>query len=495
MEKNPLEGKAPEKVWHFFHAISQIPRCSKQEGEILEWIKRFADERNLEYKSDKTGNIVVKKGASPGMEEKPTVVLQGHLDMVCEKNEGTSHNFETDPINFILDGDWLSADGTTLGADNGIGVALSLALLDSTDIPHGPIEALFTVDEETGLTGALELDPSLLSGKILLNLDTEELGVFYIGCAGGVTTEGFIPVTTEELGSSEGATPGERIARELKISGFKGGHSGMDINLGLGNALLSCGRVLQEISSKADLRLISVAGGNKHNAIPRECNALFTLPGGDAEEVRNIAGRIEEEIKKERGDVEPGFSITLNDAKLPEEQMDKASTGRIIRMMRVMPHGVYGMSRAVAGLVETSTNFAAIESQKGCCSTTVRVLTSQRSSVMSALDDIASRVIAAVELSGGAVRQFSRHPAWTPDPDSPLLATCKAAYKNYTGMEAGHAAVHAGLECGVIGDKIEGMEMISLGPEMEGVHTPKERLNIPSVEKLWGFMAELLKSL
>ncbi|MFP4383563.1 MAG: aminoacyl-histidine dipeptidase [Spirochaetia bacterium] len=493
MENNPLSRIEPNKVWNFFYQICRIPRCSKNEFAAAEWIISFAEDRNLEWKRDRAGNVVIKCGASPGMETRSPAVLQSHLDMVCEKNERTEHDFLSDPISPVIQGDWLTADGTTLGADNGIGVAMTLALLDSEDIPHGPLEALFTVDEETGLTGALNLDPSLLSSKHLLNLDTEEYGVFYIGCAGGVTCEGEIPVTI--VNTSEPAGNSGYSALEMKIIGFRGGHSGLDIHLGLGNALSAAGRILMNLSRETDLLLISVDGGNKHNAIPRECTVRFSFLQNDSDKVRKTVLRVAENIKVELGDKEPNMAVKLTETGLYREHFDPESTMRIIRLMRAMPHGVYRMSKSIEGLVETSTNFAAVETQKTGTKTMVRVLTSQRSSVISPLDDITSRVQSVIELAGGVVRLFSRYPAWTPDPGSSLLTKCREVYREYTGEKAKHTAIHAGLECGVIGDKIPGMEMISMGPDIEGAHTPREKIRISSVEKLWGFICELLKKI
>jgi dipeptidase D len=493
MNENPLTGVGPDTVWDFFYQISRIPRCSKNESAVTDWIINFAEKRNLEWQRDRVGNIVVRRSPSTGLEDRPMVVLQSHLDMVCEKNESIEHDFTTDPIKLVRHGDWLTADGTTLGADNGIGAAFSLALLDSEDISHGPIEALFTIDEETGLTGAMNLDPDLLNGKLLLNLDTEEFGVFYIGCAGGVTCEGELPITVKKIADLSGNT--RFAALEIKITGFRGGHSGLDINRGLGNALSEAGRILMEISRETDLRLTAVSGGNKHNAIPRECKTRFIIPENEISKVQDMVSRLTDSIKKEYVDIEKDITIDLIETDIDALIYHPDCTRRVIRVMRAMPHGVYGMSRSIEGLVETSTNFAAIETVLDRPDPRVRVLTSQRSSVMSALDDIAARVKAVIELAGGVTRQFSRHPAWTPDPGSGLLAKCKAVYKEYTGEDADHTAIHAGLECGVIGDKIPGMEMISMGPEMEGAHTPQERVRISSVQKLWGFICELLKKI
>ncbi|ADK79194.1 aminoacyl-histidine dipeptidase [Sediminispirochaeta smaragdinae] len=487
MNNNPLEGRKPASVWHYFQTISKIPRCSCNEAAVRDYVRQFAEEHHMAWKIDAAGNIAVKKGASVGKEAHPGVVLQGHLDMVCEKNRTTKHDFTVDPIKLVVDGDWLKADGTTLGADNGIAVAMALAVLASDEISHGPIEVLFTVDEETGLTGAMGLDPSIIEGKILLNLDSEEPGVFYIGCAGGVNTEGMLPITSE-------AVPQGRVCYTLTIEGLQGGHSGGEIHLGRGNAIDLVGRLLWELRKLGDFNLVSINGGGKHNAIPRECHARFTLSKEKVAEAEKLAKTIGREIKAELGDNAPGFNLIFEKDTEADEQFDPSSTDRICYMLRIMPHGVAAMSRSIEGLVETSTNFAAIETQKDCCSTTVKVLTSQRSSIMSALDDIAAKVNAAICVVGGQVRHYSRYPAWTPNPNSKLLAECKRIYRDFTGEEAVHAAIHAGLECGVIGDKLEGMEMISFGPEMLGVHTPEERLNIPSVEKLWGFLIKLLEN-
>jgi dipeptidase D len=488
MSKNPLAGKKPEAVWRYFKEISDIPRCSGSEGPVIEYVKQFAEAHKLTWKCDKVGNIIVKKGASPGKEGHPGVVLQGHLDMVCEKNRGTDHDFSCDPIKLVVDGDWLKADGTTLGADNGIAIAMALAALESNELNHGPMEALFTIDEESGLTGAMELDPSIIDGRILLNIDSEELGAFYIGCAGGVHTEGFIPVETEEI-------PQSSAVLSLSVTGFRGGHSGAEIHLGLGNAIVTTGRLLWELAQEMELHLISIEGGGKHNAIPRECLTHLTVPAEKKKEALMLAENLAARVKEEMGDIEPDFSLSCSESGREEERFSLESTNRIIRLLRTMPHGVVAMSRVIEGLVETSTNFAAIETKKGCCSTTVQLLTSQRSSIMSARDDIAAMVNAAITAAGGQARHFSHYPAWTPDPGSRLLATCKEVYRDLTGEEPRHAAIHAGLECGVIGDKIDGMEMVSFGPELEAVHTPEERLNIPSVEKVWAFLEKLLERL
>lgn len=488
MSSNPLSDAAPKAVWRFFYEISQIPRCSGNEKGIRNYLIAFAEERNLSWKSDDVGNIVIKKQATKGLESLPGAVLQGHMDMVGEKNSGVTHNFDTDPIRLVRDGDWLKADGTTLGADNGIAVAMALAVLDDTSIQHGPVEALFTVDEEVGLNGALGLDPSMIDGTLLLNLDTEELGAFYIGCAGGMNTEGSVPLRFEKAEQ-------QSSFYHLQVNGLRGGHSGAEIHLGFANAIVILGRVLQALSTKADIQLVSIEGGSKHNAIPRDAQAHLSMPKEKADEGKKAFDAISRDIVAEIQDIEPNLSITLEEDEAAETVMDRQSTTRSIHLLRIMPHGVFGMSRSIEGMVETSSNFAILSTETDGEQARLKVLCSQRSSRMSALDDIGSRIIAVFESLEGSSKQLSRYPAWTPNPDSALLKTCLKVYKESTGVDAEQTAIHAGLECGVIGDKIEGMEMISFGPDLRAVHTPEERLNISSVETLWSFLLDLLRSL
>ncbi len=483
MSINPIKDLQPEAVWKYFYEITQIPRCSKHEEEIIKYLKEFAENNNLPFETDKTGNICIKKKASSGYESKPKVVLQGHVDMVCEKNSDVSFDFFRDPVKLKKEGDWLTAEGTTLGADNGIAVAMALAVLSDKSLSHGPVEALFTVDEETGLTGAVNLDPSIVEGDILLNIDSEEEGIFYIGCAGGITTIGNIDVKSE-------VPPVDIVPVTFKISGLRGGHSGAEIHEGRGDSVVLGARILYDIASKADIRLYGLDGGDKHNAIPREFSASFIINRKDENKIRSIIGKYKEIFTSEYGDIEPGmkidFSVTDN---VPMRVLTMEDSKKIITTLFILPHGVIGMSRKLAGLVETSTNLAAVH----LADDTVTILTSQRSSVMSAMDHIAGRVRAVLELAGAAISEEGKHPAWDPDPGSNILKVFKDVYKRTSSKEAEIKAIHAGLECGVLREKFTGMEMVSFGPDIMDVHTPDERLNIPSVERTWNFLLEVLK--
>ena len=480
-----LQGLSPGNFWKRFYEISQIPRCSGKEGKILRYLKKFAEDHDLKWKQDVVGNVVIRKAAAPGYENRPIVILQGHVDMVCEKNEGTDHDFSTDPIKLRREGEWLTADGTTLGADNGIAVAAALAVLEDKGLEHGPIEALFTVDEETGLTGALKLDPAILEGKILLNLDSEEEGTFYIGCAGGKHTRGFFPVEFE-------APPDECIAYEAVVSGLRGGHSGVDIHLGLGNAIRLGIRYLNVLSEELGIRIYDIHGGGKHNAIPREMFVKFLVSPRDEKKVEDTAREYDGIFKKEQGDIEPEVQLSLKRLEEnPSSVFSQSFTRKIIRVLYAMPHGVIGMSRAVEDLVETSTNLAAVSLREQ----EVEILTSQRSSRISAREDIAARMMSLIQLSGGQGRHESAYPPWEPDPGSELLAASKMVYQKLTGKDPLIKAIHAGLECGVIGAKFKGMTMISFGPDLEGVHTPEERIKINTVESFWNFLLALLKEI
>jgi dipeptidase D len=479
--RQAVEGLAPSEVWRRFAELSEIPRCSKKEEGVREWILSIAREAGLTAGVDEAGNVLVTKAGSGAYADRPPVALQAHMDMVCEKNAGTEHDFATDPIRLIRDGEWLRADRTTLGADNGIAVAMMVALLTS-DKEHPPLECLFTVDEESGLTGALKLDDSLLSAKRLINIDTEEEGHFCIGCAGGRNTYASLPINREK--GAEG--------RKLRIflSGLRGGHSGINIGEGRGNSIELGARVLYDLLRKReDLRILDIKGGDKHNAIPREFDATVMISGNPGE-LQSILQEWKETIIGELGDIEPGVDLSLQELQdEAPEPMDRETTSRVIRLLAALPHGVLAMSRAVPGLVETSTNLAAVrvEDQR------VSILTSQRSSRASGVDNAVRLVRAPVELAGGSVEEAEGYPAWTPNPDSQLLARAVEVYRSVVGEEPVVEAVHAGLECGVIGDKYPGMEMLSFGPDIEGAHTPEERVRIRSVERSWDLLIELLQ--
>lgn len=485
MSDQVLNGVAPERVWHYFKEISAIPRCSQHEQKIQEYLKNFAESHNLVYKTDAIGNIVIKKAGTRGYEASPVVVLQGHMDIVCEKNSDTEHDFLNDPIKLKVDGDWLTADGTTLGADNGIALAMALAILDSNDVEHGPIEALMTVDEESGLTGAMELDTSILDGRILVNLDSEEEGTFYIGCAGGVTTTGWIPIEWSP-------TPHDYLHYKLSITGLKGGHSGGDIHEHRGNAIKFAARIIWNLLEKVDVRIGTLKGGGLHNAIPRESFVSFVVPKAQQEHMSSIFEKLKENIIEEYKDIEPKIRIQLDDAgPSPAKVLSPKATFKTINSLYMMPHGVDEMNRSIPDLVETSTNLASVELQDH----EVKVLTSQRSSMISKRDNMANRITAVLRCPGARVSYSSIYPAWTPDPNNPLIPIFREAYKRLSGQDPQVLAIHAGLECGVIGDKYPDMTMISFGPDLSEVHTPNERLNIPSVERTWKLLLEVLKNI
>ncbi|BBB31722.1 dipeptidase D [Thermotomaculum hydrothermale] len=479
-----LEGVKPERLWYHFENIAQIPRCSKHEEAIREYIINFAKEKGLEYRVDSIGNVVVIKPADSGYENKPTVILQGHIDMVCEKNKDTEHDFSKDPIKLKVEGDWLTADGTTLGADNGIGVAAALAILEDKDFKTGRIEALFTIDEETGLTGAFNLDPSNLTGKILINLDSEEEGAIYIGCAGGRDTK-FTMFVSEE------APTFEETGLEVKLTGLKGGHSGLNIHEGRGNAIKMAARILFELKKSVSYKIASFDAGDKHNAIPRECVFKIALNKNAVGLAKSIIESMAKKLQNEFKIVEPDFTYEIKDSNLPETTADFASTEEMVNLLMTIPHGVLMMSAAVEGLVETSTNLAVAKLQDDI----FEVLASHRSSIASAIDWVGDMHRAIGEIFGTEVEQDEGYPGWTPNPDSEVLKLARESFKKVLGYEPEVKAIHAGLECGIISEKCGGLDAISFGPTIEGAHSPDERVSIKSTQVFWDCLVELLKDI
>lgn len=472
----------PYTLWNYFHQITQVPRPSKKEEQIAAYLKDFAVRHQLPVTTDKAGNILIKKSATPGYENHPTVILQAHIDMVCEKNAETIHDFEKDPIQTYIDGDWIKARGTTLGADNGIGVAMMLAVLDAGDLQHPALECLFTVDEETGLTGAYGLDNKLLSGSVLINLDSEDDGEIFIGCAGGIGTKAILSYQQE-------TTPSSYFGFRVQVSGLKGGHSGGDIHLGLANAIKILNRYLWQLNEQMDLRLISLEGGNLHNAIPREASAFCAVPYNEKETIRVILNMYIATIEAEFKDIEPNFRMSLDSESLPETVIEKSASNRLLQTLYTCPHGVIAMSRTISGLVETSTNLASV---KMTAQGKFEINTSQRSSSESAKIDIAAQLKAVFELAGAAVIQSDGYPGWQPNVDSALLSKTVTAYKNLFGEEPKVKAIHAGLECGLFLEKYPQLDMVSIGPQMYGVHSPDERLSISSTQKTWKWLIETL---
>lgn len=484
MEKYIFEGLQPERVWKFFYEITRIPRPSKKEGKIIAYLENFGKERGLETIKDAVGNIVIRKPASPGYENKPWVCLQSHMDMVCEKNPNSTHDFENDPLQLRIVDDWVMATDTTLGADNGIGMAMSLAILDDNSLQHGPIECLFTVDEETGLTGAFALDPSMLKSKILINLDSEDEGVIFIGCAGGRDTVGKTKVAYTSISE-------ELIALEIVISGLKGGHSGDDINKGRANANKLLARILYAIDAETSMKLCHIDGGNLRNAIPRDAKATIAIPSNDKEKVNNIINTYQNYFTNEYKVTDPEIKVTLTETSLPSQALTPELKKTIIRLLLGLPHGVLAYSQDIPDFVETSTNLASIK----ITNEEVIISTSQRSSLESAKLYANQMVASVFALAGFDYAHSDGYPGWTPNPNSPLLKKAADIYEELYHKKANVRAIHAGLECGLFSEKIPGMDMISIGPTMRGVHSPEEKLHIPSVANVYTWVVEILKRL
>lgn len=478
MEKKDLR---PAVVFHYFDEVCQVPRPSKKEEKIRAYLLDFAKKHNLEAKTDEAGNVLIKKAASAGMENLKTVILQSHIDMVCEKNKDTEHNFETDPIQTYIDGEWLRAKGTTLGADNGIGVATELAVLASDDINHGPIECLFTVDEETGLTGAFALKEGFMNGDILLNLDSEDDGELFIGCAGGANTTAIYPFPTEKA-------PQGWFFFRVSVKGLTGGHSGDDINKNRANANKLLNRFLVQTMQKYGMRLADIEGGNLHNAIPREAHALCAVPMEYKEAVRVDLNIFISEIENEYSATEPNLSMDLESEAPVEYVMEQKAMERFLLSIYAVHHGVYAMSQDIPGLVETSSNLASIK----VCDGTIKVVTSQRSSILSSRKDMSQMVSAAFILGGATVTTGEGYPGWKPNPSSEILKIAVESYKKLFGVEPKVKAIHAGLECGLFLQKYPSLDMVSFGPTLRGVHSPDERMLIPTVEKFWNHLLDIL---
>jgi dipeptidase D len=479
-----IAGLKPEPIWRYFAEISQVPRESKNERQISDYVVGVAKRLGLQVKQDAALNVVVKKPASAGREGAPSVCLQGHLDMVCEKNKGVEHDFRKDPIRLVRQGNFLMADGTTLGADNGIAVATNLAIMEDRSLEHGPLEFLFTVDEETGLTGAGFLKPGFVESRTLLNLDSEEEGEIFVGCSGGRDTSGTWKVDFMRA-------PGGSIAARLKVQGLIGGHSGLEIDKGRGNSIKTLARVLRELHD-IGARISHIEGGNKRNAIPREAEALLFVPKDKVRKAQAIAKKFQEMIGTELASVDLDLSITLDrvTGDVERQVTKKDQQESIVKALIALPHGVMKMSADIPGLVETSTNVAVISTLKN----KIVLETSQRSSVASEIDEIVQTVATILELSGAKVVQDSGYPGWKPNLESPILKVAKSTYQQLYGKQPGVQAVHAGLECGIIGEKYPGMDMISFGPTLEGVHSPDEKMHIDSVQKFWDYLLAILKN-
>jgi dipeptidase D len=481
---NTIEGLKPEGVWKYFAEISKIPRGSKNEKQIAAYVMQKAKEFGLEAKQDKFMTVVVRKPASPGYENKPMICLQGHLDMVCEKNKDKVHDFEKDPIELVREGNILRANGTTLGADNGIAVATNLAIMEDKSLVHGPLEFLFTIDEETGLTGASNLKAGFIQSKILMNLDSEEEGEIYVGCSGGKNTIGFWKLSYEN-------SPGKSVAAIVRVKGLKGGHSGLEIDKGRGNSLKIINRALITL---ADLgaRLASIEGGNKSNAIPREAEALVFLPAAKLNQAKKTVAAFNAVAKAELASVEPDLIVELEIKKdlKKGKVIKKQQQALLLKTIAGLPHGVIKMSADIPGLVETSTNVAVIRTEKG----KITLTTSQRSSVATEILEICQSVVSVFELGGAKANTTDGYPGWKPNLASPILKLAKSTYQQLYGKEPAVKAIHAGLECGIIGEKYPGMDMVSFGPTLQAVHSPDEKIYIDTVDKFWKFLLGILKN-
>lgn len=472
----------PTEVFSFFDAICQIPRPSKKEEKMIAFLKEFGNKYNLETKVDNAGNVLIKKPATAGMESCKTVVLQSHIDMVCEKNKDVEHDFSIDPIETYIDGEWLRAKGTTLGADNGIGVAAQLAVLASDTIEHGPVECLFTVDEETGLTGAFALESGFISGDMLLNLDSEDEGEIFIGCAGGCRTLATFEIKKEEI-------PQNYFFFRVDIAGLTGGHSGDDINKGRANANKVLNRFLLQAAEKYDMYLCDIRGGNLHNAIPREAYAVCAIPMADKENIRVDFNIFAADVEAEYSTTEQGMKFILQSTDACANAIERATATSILKAIHAVYNGVFSMSQSIAGLVETSSNLASIK----IVDDKLLIESSQRSSVLSSRNDIAHTVKAVFELAGAKVQTDGMYPGWKPNPQSELLRISIDSYKRLYNAEPKVKAIHAGLECGLFLEKYPSLDMISFGPTLRGVHSPDERMHIPSVERFWNHLLDILK--
>ncbi len=479
-----LSTLTPTAVWQNFEEITKIPRPSGKEEKIIEFVIAFAEKNKLEYIKDSLGNIVIKKAASKGYENRRMVCLQSHVDMVCEKNSSSKHNFDTDPLQIVMDGNWVKAVDTTLGADNGIGMAAQLAILSDRNLVHGPLECLFTVDEERGLNGAKGLEPGFFNSKILINLDSEDEGELFIGCAGGMNTLATLKYNTRR-------TPDESMAFRIEVSGLQGGHSGGDIHKNRGNAIKILNQFLWESRNRFGARLTVFEGGNLRNAIPREAYAVIVIP----QKYQDVfTGYFQSYMKHVRAEYlvdEPNIQFTLMPAELPEKVMKKKVQEKLLNAIYACPHGVISWSRVMENLVETSTNLASVKFEP---LNRVVIATSQRSSVNSAKLQIANTVRSTFKLTGAVVEQTEGYPGWNPNPDSAILKISRESYKRLFNKEPEVKAIHAGLECGLFLEKYPYLDMISFGPTIVDPHSPSERIDITTTEKFWMLLLDVLQN-
>ena len=473
----------PKALWKNFYSLTQIPRPSRKEGKVIEFVKKFGEDLGLETIVDEVGNVIIKKPATAGMEDRKGIILQGHLDMVPQKNSDTAHDFEKDPIDAYIDGEWVTARGTTLGADNGMGVSATMAILEAKDLEHGPIEALFTIDEETGMTGAEGLKAGLLDGDILLNLDSEDEGELYIGCAGGVNTEAEANYEEEDL-------PENMAAYEIVVKGLKGGHSGLDINLGRGNANKIINALLTTAAPKYALRVASFEGGNLRNAIPREAFAIVAIDEKKKAEFETFVTEFDEIVKDEFDDADPGVGVTAKAVDKPAKVMSQKGQASLLKAVADCPNGAIKMSKELKGIVETSTNLAIVKAGNG----KMEIASLQRSLNEEGKNEIAAAMRTALTNAGFKAESSGDYPGWNPNPDSPILKAMKEGYHSKFGKTPKVKVIHAGLECGLLGSVYPNWDMISFGPTIRWPHSPDEKVKIDTVQKFWDFLVETLKT-
>jgi dipeptidase D len=475
----------PAPIWIYFEEICKIPRLSKNEGQIRKYLLDFAYKKGLESKEDNIGNILILKPACPGMENRKTVVLQSHMDMVGEKNADHVHNWEEDPIIPVVKGDWVMARGTTLGADDGIGIASQMAILADNKIKAGKIECLFTVDEESGMTGAINLKPGFFTGRTLLNLDSEDEGILYIGCAGGIDTIGTMPYQSVQV--KNGA-----VALEISVTGLHGGHSGDEIHKGYGNSVKIMNRVLWNLSNQFDIAVSNFDGGNLRNAIPRESFSTIITDRSSVSGIRLWIDDFFATLKNEFGDLEKDLKIGMSETELPSFSMDKQSQERFLNALACCPHGALAWSKEMDDLVETSTNLAAAKFHEN---NTIRIITTQRSSIESSKYDAAAMVESCLRLAGADVVHSDGYPGWKPNINSEILGLTRKSYLKLFGKEPMVRAIHAGLECGLVYEKIKGIDMISFGPTIRGAHTPEEMIEIQSTQMFWDLLIDVVSNM
>ena len=473
----------PKALWKNFYSLTQIPRPSKKEGKVIEFLKKFGEDLGLETIVDETGNVIIRKPATEGMENRKGIILQGHIDMVPQKNADVDHDFEKDPIEAYVDGEWVTAKGTTLGADNGIGVAAAMTVLEAKDLQHGPVEALFTVDEETGMTGAEGLKPGLLQGDILLNLDSEDEGELYIGCAGGVNTNGEMEYNEEDV-------PEGMAAYKVTVKGLKGGHSGLDINLGRGNSNKIMNALLVTAAEKFGLRVAEMEGGNLRNAIPREAFATVVVPEDKKPEFETFVKEFDQLVKDEFAKTDAGVEVSAEPTDMPAKIMEEKAQNALFKAVADCPNGAITMSKELEGIVETSTNLSIVKAGNG----KIELASLQRSLTEEGKNSIAEAVRASHEAAGLKAVSSGDYPGWKPNPDSAILKEMKEIYNKKFGKVPEVKVIHAGLECGLLGSVYPNWDMISFGPTIRWPHSPDEKVNIATVQKFWDYLVETLKN-